>query len=454
MSIVARLLAILLMGAVVLALIAFPIALGAVESSLGAGAKDPPFFSILAPFLAIAAPVLWIGARAPTARIAWGRLTAIAAIGAFALPLEGFVGTALLGSNLVSNVTSPGVNTAAAHAGMIAGVGLATVAISGVLAFLGFFLGVILTIAAYLTLHNAPRPLGAQGSTSIEPDPSDQRLASKAGRVFALASSSPKISFLSFLLGSLALIVLVGLLARPAAVGFATAPSLEGTQLQAELDARARDFRATTAREKTNQAADLARPAAQEDIASSKPAPVAYRENAAADGVVKDAISVGQGRVLPRTLSDGNIKVAEQPKSEWDYSSEKDEMRGAETRYAQLEASNTIDLDFRYGEQRGRILVRQSPKFGFDVLVGVPKGQIMCSRLSNSHISVKFDDGPIQRFGCTDASDGSDNMVFIEGAKAFLTKLKKSKKAVIEVEFYQNGMQQMTFNTANLKWEN
>jgi hypothetical protein len=129
-------------------------------------------------------------------------------------------------------------------------------------------------------------------------------------------------------------------------------------------------------------------------------------------------------------------------------------MRGGESRYAQLEGSNTIDLDFPYGEQRGEILVRQSPKFGFDILVGVPSGQIMCNSFSNSHINVKFDDGPIRRYGCTDASDGSSNMVFVQGAKGFLANLKKSKKLVVEAEFYQNGMQQMTFDSANLKWEN
>lgn len=151
--------------------------------------------------------------------------------------------------------------------------------------------------------------------------------------------------------------------------------------------------------------------------------------------------------------SSGSAVVANEPESEWEYTTEQDEMRGAKSHFAQLEASNTIDLDFPYGEQRGRILVRQSAQFGFDVLVGVPSGQIMCNSFSDSHINVKFDDGAIQRYGCTDASDGTSNMIFIQGSKGFLSKLKKSKKAVVEAEFFQNGMQQMTFNTANLKWE-
>lgn len=139
--------------------------------------------------------------------------------------------------------------------------------------------------------------------------------------------------------------------------------------------------------------------------------------------------------------------------SGWRYSEDKDEMRGAVTRYANLDANQSIHLNFPYGEQTPRITIRQSPQFGFHILVGVPSGQVMCNSWSNSHISVKFDDGPIQRYGCNDAADGSSNMVFIEGAKGFLTKLRKSKKAVIEAEFFQNGMQQMTFDTANLDWQ-
>lgn len=147
-------------------------------------------------------------------------------------------------------------------------------------------------------------------------------------------------------------------------------------------------------------------------------------------------------------------EVEAKPASAWEYHTQKDEMRGAESRFAQLSGSNTIDLDFPYGEQRGRLVIRQSAQHGFDIIVGVDSGQIMCNSFTNSHINVKFDDGPIQRYRCFDASDGTNNMVFIDGAKGFLAKLKKSKKIIVEAEFFQNGTQQLTFDTANLEWDN
>ena len=141
------------------------------------------------------------------------------------------------------------------------------------------------------------------------------------------------------------------------------------------------------------------------------------------------------------------------PKSKWVYETQNDEMRAEESRYATLDAENTINLDFPYGEQRGQILIRKSPKFGSDLLVGVPSGQILCRSFQDSYISAKFDNGGIERFGCTDASDGTNNMVFLIDDRKFLQKLKRSKKLIVEAEFFQNGIQQMTFDTSNLKWE-
>lgn len=178
---------------------------------------------------------------------------------------------------------------------------------------------------------------------------------------------------------------------------------------------------------------------------TSKPAGQTDKASVASSARSDSAGDTGQPEASP---------TPQESASAWTYSTKKDEMRGGEALFAQLEGSNTIDLDFPYGEQRGQILIRQSPKFGFDILVGVRSGQIMCNSYSNSSINVKFDDGPIRRYGCTEASDGSSNMVFIEGAKGFLANLKKSQKVVVEAEFFQNGLQQMTFDSANLKWEN
>ncbi len=47
---------------------------------------------------------------------------------------------------------------------------------------------------------------------------------------------------------------------------------------------------------------------------------------------------------------------------------------------------------------------------------------------------------------------GSPNYIFLESAKKFISKLKKSKQVIIEIEFFQNGEKQIKFNTDGLKW--
>ena len=54
-------------------------------------------------------------------------------------------------------------------------------------------------------------------------------------------------------------------------------------------------------------------------------------------------------------------------------------------------------------------------------------------------------------------SDGGDNsMLFIENnkaMKAFVDKLKKSKKLIVEGNFYNYGKGQFTFDTQGLEWK-
>lgn len=159
--------------------------------------------------------------------------------------------------------------------------------------------------------------------------------------------------------------------------------------------------------------------------------------------------------VAPAESQQASLKVpaSEAPASKWTYNETKDEMREAVRRTAEVESENSIDLDFPYGEQRGLLTVRQDPQFGLDVMFRVRSGQILCHGFGDSYINAKFDDGPIKRFNCVGASDGTSDVAFVEGARTFLAALKKADRAVIEAEFYQNGRQQFVFDIKNLKWE-
>lgn len=142
-----------------------------------------------------------------------------------------------------------------------------------------------------------------------------------------------------------------------------------------------------------------------------------------------------------------------EPESKWSYSEDKDKMRGDLTKYASVTSDNEVDLGFPYGSVNGNITVRHRPKDGLNIMFSVDKGQILCHNFGNdSYISAKFDDGPIKRYRCTGTSDGSSDTAFISDEGAFLANLRKAKRTIIEAEFYQNGNQQYTFQTADLKW--
>lgn len=137
--------------------------------------------------------------------------------------------------------------------------------------------------------------------------------------------------------------------------------------------------------------------------------------------------------------------------SGWEYSQDKDEMRGTTTYYANVDSSNELQFGFPYEGGHATLHLRQRPQDGLNVIVTIA-GQFTCASYMDGHVSVKFDDGPIQRFGCAEPSDGGTGTLFILGAKRFVDDLKKSRRVVIEADFYQNGGQQMDFDTQGLQW--
>jgi hypothetical protein len=159
-----RISAILVMGAIAMAVGAYPVAVAMGVATVGTTDSSP--LRILSPFLVVAAIVVVVAVLAQTARIAWGRLCVICGLAAFALPFDGIIFSVLL-HNLVAAIEPTAASTSAA-----VGAGAVGFVLTGLLGFLGFFLGMILVIAGYFILRGAPRGKrygvaeGAAGVTS------------------------------------------------------------------------------------------------------------------------------------------------------------------------------------------------------------------------------------------------------------------------------------------------
>ena len=116
------------------------------------------------------------------------------------------------------------------------------------------------------------------------------------------------------------------------------------------------------------------------------------------------------------------VSVTDIAKREWGYSTSEDKMRGGSEKTASIESKNDLNFGFPYnGGSTGKIEIRQGPRFGFDVMLSVTKGQFMCHSFTGGHISVKFDNRPIEKFGCTNASDGTSNVIFFKNPKRVLS---------------------------------
>jgi hypothetical protein len=140
------------------------------------------------------------------------------------------------------------------------------------------------------------------------------------------------------------------------------------------------------------------------------------------------------------------------PTSAWSYDDSKDEMRGTTTHFAQIESSNTLNLGFPYEGGSARLIIRKRPSDGLNIMISA-HGQFVCSEYSNSAVvHVKFDEAPIQTYGCSEPGAATSDMIFINAEQRFLTNLKKAKKVIIEATFFDHGSEQMSFEVGGLQW--
>jgi hypothetical protein len=135
----------------------------------------------------------------------------------------------------------------------------------------------------------------------------------------------------------------------------------------------------------------------------------------------------------------------------WTYRKGKDNL-GAVTQNAVVMSTNDVDLDFPY--RGGTVLViqlRRQPKFGTDVILRVNKGQLLC-QYHDCKAIVRFDESKPKVFEANKSDDYSDELIFIQDTAGFIEELKKSKKAIIEVQFYRNKKCSFEFNVDHLNF--
>lgn len=151
---------------------------------------------------------------------------------------------------------------------------------------------------------------------------------------------------------------------------------------------------------------------------------------------------------------ESNINDVKSEKSKWEYNQETDELRNQSVYLAKNISTNTVNFGFPYDNSSMVLILRKDPKYGKDVIFDV-NGQFSdCFERCN--IIIKFDDGNLERYRMVGSENGDNSTIFISSSKemtAFVNKLKKSKKLIVEASFYNYGKGQFTFDVSGLNWK-
>lgn len=150
--------------------------------------------------------------------------------------------------------------------------------------------------------------------------------------------------------------------------------------------------------------------------------------------------------------------ISENPSSpsggQWSYRASEEKMTGGTTYFASVDSTNTVTFRSPYnGSQNGRLVLRNDPKHGKDVMFSIEKGQILCRSYEVCEVLIRFDDGKPETFAGIGPADNSSETVFIRNYEKFLGKLRKSKMVRISLNIYQEGSPVFEFDTSGFSVE-
>ena len=143
--------------------------------------------------------------------------------------------------------------------------------------------------------------------------------------------------------------------------------------------------------------------------------------------------------------------------ADWRYRTDEDKMSGEKSYFASNLSDNSVDLKFPYeGGTRAIMVIRKGSRAAYgdgvrDVIsIQVLNGQLLCPGYKCVS-RVKFDD-LIDKFTLRSPRGGSTDTLGIFEVQRFVSKLKKSKKLLLELDLYKGGKQIFEFNTSELVW--
>ena len=172
-----------------------------------------------------------------------------------------------------------------------------------------------------------------------------------------------------------------------------------------------------------------------------------------------DNLASTESPVAPSDTSsiiDESTTVTEQlpeiKKSDWVYNESIDEMTDKISYTATVVSENSVDFDFPYqGGSTLQFTLRNDPQYGRDAYIRISSGQFNTS-YNGTKIKLRIDDNEAKTIYCNEASDGSQDVLFLNGYDKIVKALKGAKTMKISAEFFSEGTRTFTFNVEGLEW--
>ncbi|NEU69882.1 hypothetical protein [Spirosoma agri] len=119
---------------------------------------------------------------------------------------------------------------------------------------------------------------------------------------------------------------------------------------------------------------------------------------------------------------------------------------------ALITSSNRLEFPFPYGGGSSATLTIRKRSSGTNVYLEVSKGQFNRS-FQGGNARIRFDNKPAGSYAFSAAENGRGNIIFFDAEQKLISQLKAARQTIIDVGFDGQGSREITFRTADLRWD-
>jgi hypothetical protein len=143
----------------------------------------------------------------------------------------------------------------------------------------------------------------------------------------------------------------------------------------------------------------------------------------------------------------GNVHAPQapktQPKKSWSYDQTTDKMTGKVTRRACLDSADQLQFNFpNAGGTQGTICLQKGQSL--EASFKIDKGQVMCG-LEGCAVRIAVDGGTPFPFNGSESPNHDSKFIVFDSYPRMLAIAKKATQIKVEVRYYQEGSQTLTF---------